>query len=69
MLSELLAHSSKPELCNLIEEDLRLAHRQKNVVRDDAPIPTDFDDWLIMDPLIACTTTIEDENLLEMSGF
>ncbi len=37
MVSELLRHSDKPEVCELIPERLRLCHRPKHVTRDDAP--------------------------------
>ena len=37
MVSELLRHSDKPEVCERIPERLRLCHRPKTVARDDAP--------------------------------
>lgn len=36
MVSELLRHSDKPEVCERIPERLRLCHRPKTVTRDDA---------------------------------
>ena len=38
MVSELLRHSDKPEMCSLIPEQLRLCHRPQTVTRDDAPV-------------------------------
>lgn len=38
MVSELLRHSDKPEVCSLIPEQLRLCHRPRTVTRDDAPV-------------------------------
>jgi len=38
MVSELLRHSDKPEVCERIPERLRLCHRPKTVTRDDAPV-------------------------------
>ena len=38
MVSELLRHSDKPEVCERIPERLRLCHRPKTVARDDAPV-------------------------------
>ena len=38
MVSELLRHSNRPEVCNLIPEHLRLCHRPQAVTRDDAPV-------------------------------
>ena len=38
MVSELLRHSDKPEVCERIPERLRLCHRPKHVTRDDAPV-------------------------------
>jgi len=37
MVSELLRHSNRPEVCERIPERLRLCHRPKTVTRDDAP--------------------------------
>ena len=37
MVSELLRHSDKPEVCERIPERLRLCHRPRTVTRDDAP--------------------------------
>jgi TATA-box binding protein (TBP) (component of TFIID and TFIIIB) len=37
MVSELLRHSDKPEVCERIPERLRLCHRPRTVARDDAP--------------------------------
>ena len=36
MVSELLRHSDRPEVCKRIPERLRLCHRPKSVTRDDA---------------------------------
>lgn len=38
MVSELLRHSDRPEVCERIPKRLRLCHRPKNVTRDDAPV-------------------------------
>jgi len=38
MVSELLRHSDKPEMCERIPERLRLCHRPQAVTRDDAPV-------------------------------
>ena len=38
MVSELLRHSNRPEVCDLIPEHLRLCHRPQAVTRDDAPV-------------------------------
>ena len=38
MVSELLRHSDRPEVCERIPEHLRLCHRPKHVTRDDAPV-------------------------------
>lgn len=38
MVSELLRHSDRPEVCALIPEHLRLCHRPQAVTRDDAPV-------------------------------
>ncbi len=38
MISELLRHSDKPEVCERIPAHLRLCHRPKSVARDDAPV-------------------------------
>ena len=38
MVSELLRHSDRPEVCERIPEYLRLCHRPKHVTRDDAPV-------------------------------
>ncbi len=38
MVSELLRHSDKPEVCELVPEHLRLCHRPRQVTRDDAPV-------------------------------
>ena len=37
MVSELLRHSNRPEVCELVPEHLRLCHRPRVVTRDDAP--------------------------------
>ena len=37
MVSELLRHSNRPEVCELVPEHLRLCHRPRAVTRDDAP--------------------------------
>ena len=37
MVSELLRHSNRPEVCELVPEQLRLCHRPRVVTRDDAP--------------------------------
>jgi hypothetical protein len=37
MVSELLRHSNRPEVCELVPEHLRLCHRPRQVTRDDAP--------------------------------
>jgi hypothetical protein len=38
MVAELLRHSDRPEVCELIPERLRKCHRPQDVTRDDAPI-------------------------------
>tara|TARA_B110000858_G_scaffold150862_1_gene171724 strand:- start:7295 stop:8404 length:1110 start_codon:yes stop_codon:yes gene_type:complete len=38
MVSELLRHSNRPDVCKLIPEHLRLCHLPKSVTRDDAPV-------------------------------
>lgn len=38
MVSELLRHSDKPEVCALVPERLRKCHRPQAVTRDDAPV-------------------------------
>jgi hypothetical protein len=38
MVTELLRHSNRPDVCERIPEHLRLCHRPKNVTRDDAPV-------------------------------
>ena len=38
MVSELLRHSDKPEVCEKLPEHLRLCHRPQAVTRDDAPV-------------------------------
>lgn len=38
MVSELLRHSNRPEVCELVPEHLRLCHRPRQVTRDDAPV-------------------------------
>ena len=38
MVSELLRHSNRPDMCERIPERLRLCHRPKTVARDDAPV-------------------------------
>ena len=38
MVAELLRHSDKPEVCDLIPERLRHCHRPQAVTRDDAPV-------------------------------
>lgn len=38
MVSELLRHSDRPEVCKRIPERLRLCHRPRSVTRDDAPV-------------------------------
>ena len=38
MVSELLRHSDRPEVCERIPKRLRLCHRPKSVTRDDAPV-------------------------------
>lgn len=38
MVSELLRHSNRPEVCALVPERLRLCHRPRQVTRDDAPV-------------------------------
>lgn len=38
MVSELLRHSDRPDVCALIPEHLRLCHRPHSVTRDDAPV-------------------------------
>lgn len=38
MVSELLRHSNRPDMCERIPERLRLCHRPKAVARDDAPV-------------------------------
>ena len=38
MVSELLRHSDRPEVCEQLPERLRLCHRPKAVTRDDAPV-------------------------------
>ena len=38
MVSELLRHSDRPDVCALIPEHLRLCHRPQSVTRDDAPV-------------------------------
>ena len=37
MVSELLRHSNRSEVCELVPEHLRLCHRPRAVTRDDAP--------------------------------
>ena len=38
MVTELLRHSNRSDVCERIPEHLRLCHRPKNVTRDDAPV-------------------------------
>tara|TARA_B100001057_G_scaffold334937_1_gene335563 strand:+ start:5516 stop:5797 length:282 start_codon:yes stop_codon:yes gene_type:complete len=38
MVSELLRHSDKSEVCALVPEHLRMCHRPRQVTRDDAPV-------------------------------
>ena len=38
MVTELLRHSNRPDVCERIPEHLRLCHRPKIVTRDDAPV-------------------------------
>ena len=38
MVSELLRHSNRAEVCELVPEHLRLCHRPRAVTRDDAPV-------------------------------
>jgi len=38
MVAELLRHSNRPEVCELVPERLRLCHRPRQVTRDDAPV-------------------------------
>ena len=38
MVSELLRHSDRPEVCETLPVHLRLCHRPKEVTRDDAPV-------------------------------
>lgn len=38
MVSELLRHSNRPDVCERIPERLRLCHRPRSVERDDAPV-------------------------------
>jgi hypothetical protein len=38
MVSELLRHSNRADVCELIPEHLRLCHRPQEVTRDDAPV-------------------------------
>jgi len=38
MVSELLRHSNRPDVCECIPERLRLCHRPRSVERDDAPV-------------------------------
>ena len=38
MVSELLRHSDRAEVCELVPEHLRLCHRPRTVTRDDAPV-------------------------------
>ena len=38
MVSELLRHSDRAEVCELVPERLRLCHRPRAVMRDDAPV-------------------------------
>ena len=38
MVSELLRHSDRPEVCEQLPEHLRLCHRPRTVTRDDAPV-------------------------------
>ena len=38
MVSELLRHSDRPEVCEKLPEHLRLCHRPQAVARDDAPV-------------------------------
>ncbi len=38
MVPELLRHSDRSEICDLIPEHLRLCHRPQNAMRDDAPV-------------------------------
>ena len=38
MVSELLRHSDRSEVCEQLPERLRLCHRPKAVTRDDAPV-------------------------------
>ena len=38
MVSELLRHSDRPEMCDLIPEHLRLCHQPQKAMRDDAPV-------------------------------
>ena len=38
MVSELLRHSNRPDVCERIPERLRMCHRPKTVARDDAPV-------------------------------
>ena len=38
MVSELLRHSDRPEVCKLLPEHLQQCHRPRDVARDDAPV-------------------------------
>ena len=38
MVSELLRHSNRADVCERIPEHLRLCHRPQEVTRDDAPV-------------------------------
>lgn len=38
MVSELLRHSDRPEVCDFIPKHLRLCHRPQKAMRDDAPV-------------------------------
>ena len=38
MVSELLRHSNRADVCERIPEHLRLCHRPREVTRDDAPV-------------------------------
>lgn len=38
MVSELMRHSDRPDVCELVPEHLRLCHRPQSVTRDDAPV-------------------------------
>jgi hypothetical protein len=38
MVTELLRHSDRPEVCERIPERLRKCHRPQDVTRDDAPV-------------------------------